>query len=170
MISQTVEYALRAITTIAQHKGQPLTALQISELTQVPGPYLSKLMQSLGRAGLVRSRRGLHGGFVLARASDELSIWEVIHAVEPFQRIHECPLGIQSHKSTLCPLHRQLDRAMETAERQFRRTTIADVLTEPGDVTPLCQEARVTSTFAKRSEKRRPASGSPKRQRKQKAK
>ncbi|MGI9429140.1 MAG: RrF2 family transcriptional regulator [Bythopirellula sp.] len=142
MISQTVEYALRAIVTIAQHDGQPCTAQQISKITQVPAPYLSKLMQGLVRAGLTSSQRGLHGGFVLTKSPAELTIWEVVDAVEPFKRIHECPLGITSHGSTLCPLHRRLDSAMAMVEEQFRGATIADVLAEPGTVTPLCQEQR----------------------------
>ncbi len=143
MISQTVEYALRAIVTIAQHEGQPCTAQQISLLTQVPAPYLSKLMQGLVRAGVVNSQRGLHGGFVLLKKPDELSIWEVVDAVEPFKRILHCPLDLKSHGTTLCPLHRRLDRAMAMVEEQFRSTTIFDVLAEPGSVTPLCQEKKM---------------------------
>jgi len=142
MISQTVEYALRAIVTIAQHEGQPCTAQQISKITQVPAPYLSKLMQGLVRVGIVNSQRGLHGGFVLTKAPGELTIWDVVDAVEPFQRIHECPLGIESHGSILCPLHRRLDAAMAMVEEQFRSTTIAGILVEPGAVTPLCQEKK----------------------------
>ena len=130
MISQTVEYALRSIVTIAQHEGHPCTAQQISKITHVPAPYLSKLMQRLVRAGIAKSQRGLHGGFVLMKEPGELTIWEVVDAVEPFKRIHECPLGIKSHGSTLCPLHRRLDNAMEMVEKQFRDTTIADVLAE----------------------------------------
>ncbi|MCG8449101.1 MAG: Rrf2 family transcriptional regulator [Pirellulales bacterium] len=142
MISQTVEYALRAIVTIAQHEGQPSTAQRISEITQVPAPYLSKMMQGLVRAGLTSSQRGLHGGFVLTKEPAELTIWEVVDAVEPFKRIHECPLGIKLHGSTLCPLHRRLDGAMAMVEEQFRSTTISDVLAAPGAVTPLCEEIK----------------------------
>ncbi|TWU21777.1 RrF2 family transcriptional regulator [Bythopirellula polymerisocia] len=143
MISQTVEYALRAIVTIAQHDGLPCTAQQISKITQVPAPYLSKLMQGLVRTGLVSSQRGPHGGFILTRKPNELTVWEVVDAVEPFQRILECPLGIKSHGSKLCQLHRRLDQAMAMVEEQFRDTTIADVLAEPGSVTPLCEETKV---------------------------
>lgn len=143
MISQTVEYALRAIVTIAQHDGQPCTAHQISKITHVPAPYLSKLMQGLVRAGLVKSRRGLHGGFVMTKKSAEMSIWEIVDAVEPFRRIHECPLGLSTHGNNLCPLHRRLDRAMETVEEMFRETSVADVLAEPGSITPLCEENKV---------------------------
>ena len=143
MISQTVEYALRAIVTIAQHEGQPCTARKISEITQVPAAYLSKLMQGLVRGGLVRSQRGLHGGFVLTTSPDELTIWDVVNIVEPVKRITECPLGIHAHGGTLCPLHRRLDSAMETIETMFRETTVAELLSPTSNVTPLCEERRV---------------------------
>ncbi len=156
MISQTVEYALRAIVTIAQHEGQPCTAQQISQITQVPAPYLSKLMQRLVRSGLAKSQRGLHGGFVLTKEPEKLTIWEVVDAVEPFKRIHECPLGITSHGSILCPLHRRLDQAMEMVENQFRGTTIADVLAEPGAVTPLCQEKKTIMIQTNLAARKRP--------------
>jgi Rrf2 family transcriptional regulator, nitric oxide-sensitive transcriptional repressor len=162
MISQTVEYALRAIVTIAQHDGQPCTAQQISKITQVPAPYLSKLMQGLVRAGLASSQRGLHGGFALAKGPGELTIWEVVDAVEPFQRIHECPLGIKSHGGTLCPLHRRLDRAMAMVEEQFRGTSIADILAEPGSVTPLCEERRVIQIKTNLSTRKLVSADSPK--------
>ncbi|MGE0378791.1 MAG: Rrf2 family transcriptional regulator, partial [Planctomycetaceae bacterium] len=128
MISQTVEYALRAIVTIAQHEGRPCTARRIAEITQVPFAYLSKLMQGLVRGGLVHSQRGLHGGFVLLKPPTELTIWDIVVVVEPFQRIERCPLGIQSHGANLCPLHRRLDKAMATVEAIFRETTVAEML------------------------------------------
>jgi Rrf2 family nitric oxide-sensitive transcriptional repressor len=143
MISQTVEYALRAIVTIALHDGHPCTAQQISKITQVPAPYLSKLMQGLVRSGLASSQRGLHGGFVLTKEPAELTMWEVVDAVEPIKRIHDCPLSLESHGSTLCPLHRCLDEAMAAVEQQFRSTTIADVVSESNTVAPLCLEKPV---------------------------
>ena len=156
MISQTVEYALRAVVTIAQHRGQPCTAQQISKITQVPAPYLSKLMQVLVRAGIASSQRGLHGGFLLAQEPTKLTIWEVVDAVEPFKRIHECPLGIKSHGSMLCPLHRRLDRAMAMVEEQFRSTTIYDVLAEPGAAAPLCQEEGTVDLKTEPTPRKRP--------------
>ena len=148
MISQTVEYALRAVVTIAQHDGQPCTAHQISAITRVPAPYLSKLMQGLVRAGITSSQRGIHGGFLLAREPAELTIWEIIDAVEPMQRIRKCPLGIEAHGGTLCPLHRKLDNAMATIEESFRSTTVAELLSQPGNVTPLCEEVKVMTPSA----------------------
>lgn len=155
MISQTVEYALRSIVTIAQHDGEPCTARRIAEVTRVPSAYLSKLMQGLVRAGLVKSQRGLHGGFVLAIDPGKLTIWDIVDTVEPLKRIHECPLGLQSHGATLCPLHRRLDGAIETIEAQFRATTVAELLAEPGNVTPLCEGQTLASLSPRRKSSKR---------------
>lgn len=143
MISQTVEYALRAIVTIAQQEGQPCTAKKIAEITQVPLPYLSKLMQGLVRGDIVNSQRGLHGGFVLTKQPAEFSILDVVNVVEPLKRIHECPLKIQSHGNTLCPLHRRLDKAIEATETIFRETNLTEMLSQPGSATPLCEEKKL---------------------------
>jgi Rrf2 family transcriptional regulator, nitric oxide-sensitive transcriptional repressor len=145
MISQSVEYALRAVVTIAQHDGQPCTARKLAEITQVPGAYLSKLMQGLVRGGVVHSQRGLHGGFVLTKEPKKLTILEVVEIVDPIKRIRKCPLGLQSHGTNLCPLHRRLDEAMEHTEKTFRRTTVAELLAQPGSVTPLCEEKKLVS-------------------------
>ena len=145
MISLTVEYALRAIVTLAQHDGCPCTARKLAQITHVPLPYLSKLMQGLVRGGLVNSQRGLHGGFVLTKAPADLSILDVVNVVEPFRRIAHCPLGIQSHGASLCPLHLRLDNAMAAIEELFRETTVAEMMAQPGSSTPLCEEERLIS-------------------------
>ena len=136
LISQTVEYSLRAAVTLAQCGSAPCTAQRLSEITDVPKPYLAKVMQELVRAGLVNSRRGLHGGFELARSPADLTIWDIIEAVEPFQRILKCPLGISAHAGGLCPLHRRLDDAMEFVERSFRATTLAELLRDASGRSP----------------------------------
>jgi len=145
MISQTVEYALRAVVTIAQHDGKPCTSSSISETTQVPSAYLSKLMQGLVRSGLVSSRRGKNGGFVLTRAPEDITVYDVVQVVDPVQRIAHCPLGIGSHGTTLCPLHRRLDQAMQMSETVLRETRISDVLAEAGSPTPLCEQNPIIS-------------------------
>ncbi|MEY3174411.1 MAG: hypothetical protein RLZZ436_2325 [Planctomycetota bacterium] len=141
MLSQTVEYALRAIVTIAQNAGRVCTAREIAESTRVPPSYLPKLLQALARGGIVSGHRGPNGGFQLIRDPQELTLWHVVSAIEPFQRIHECPLGIRSHSGQLCPLHSSLDHAMATMEQLFRGMTVAQMLQQPGRVTPLCEGA-----------------------------
>jgi Rrf2 family protein len=138
VISQTAEYALRAIVCLASDPDRPLTTQHMSEQAKVPAGYLSKVMQALGRAGLVDSFRGLGGGFRLTRDPDSLSIYEIIQAVDPLQRIRQCPLELKSHGKHLCPLHRRLDDAMASVEQAFRQTTIGELLETPTRSKPLC--------------------------------
>lgn len=138
MFSQTTEYALRAAVWLAENPGQPQTTQQIAHATQVPPSYLSKVLQALGRAGLVRGSRGIGGGFELSRHASQLSILEVVNGVDPIRRIHTCPLGLESHRVRLCPLHRKMDQALAIIEATLAGTTLADVLNEPA-VQPLCE-------------------------------
>lgn len=132
IISRTAEYALRAIVHLAAAEGETVsqTVGQIAHGTQVPVGYLSKVLQSLSRAGLIVSQRGLGGGFRLAKAPEQTSILEVVQAIEPMERLTTCPLGLEAHGTNLCPLHRRLDGAMALIEAQFRATTIAELLDE----------------------------------------
>lgn len=155
MISQTVEYALRAIVTIAQHEGAPCTAKRIAEITQVPAAYLAKLMQGLVRGGLVTSQRGLHGGFVLTNDPANITVYDIVNVVEPIRRIEECPLGIKSHGAVLCPLHSRLDMAIAATEKMFRETVVAELLAQPGNVTPLCEAQQLVTLDVKPAKKKR---------------
>jgi len=138
-ISQTAEYALRAMVCLAANPGRPLTTREIGETTRVPVNYLSKVLQRLVRGGLVRSRRGLGGGFTLAHPPEEVTILDVVDAVDPVQRIRECPLHLEEHSGALCPLHQRLDEAMAAIEKSLRQTTLAEVMVDPGAQAPLGQ-------------------------------
>lgn len=138
MFSQTVEYALRAAVYLASEAGKPKTTKEIADRTLVPRGYLSKVLQAMGRADLVTSQRGLHGGYVLSRSPEEMTVLDVINAVDPIQRIRTCPLGLASHGKRLCPLHKRLDKALATIEDAFGKSTLADVLNDPSRSKPLC--------------------------------
>ncbi len=142
MISQTVEYALRAVAHLAAQAPESCKTQEIATATHVPAAYLSKVLQSLSRAEIVRSQRGIGGGVSLASDPHELTILDVVTAVEPLQRITSCPLDLKSHGTTLCPLHRRLDDAMAQVEAAFAETTLAELLEVPGQPTPLCEVKR----------------------------
>lgn len=142
MFSQTAEYALRAVVCLADAERSARTSQEIAQLTQVPRDYLQKVLQSLGRAELVLAQRGKHGGFSLARPAEQISIFDVVDAVDPMQRIRNCPLGLRAHRTQLCPLHRRLDDAMEYVERELRASSIAEMIQPSASgVHPLCEIA-----------------------------
>lgn len=148
LLSQTAEYALRAIVCLGTHAGQPLTAAQIATSTHVSVPYLAKVLRLLSRGGLIDSQRGLHGGFTLSRPLKSITIYDVMAAVDPLPRIERCPLGIETHSERLCPLHRRLDEAMAQVEKAFQETTLWDLLHEDGAQTPLCAEEQPETNLA----------------------
>ena len=138
MFSQTVEYALRAVAFLASQSPDARNTEQIAKATKVPPAYLSKVLQNLGKAGIVRSQRGLHGGFSLVKDPADLTILEVVEVVDPIQRIRSCPLDLKGHGANLCPLHRRMDAALASVEKAFRESTLAEVLAEPTSSVPLC--------------------------------
>lgn len=130
MISQTAEYALRAVLFLGRDIEVAHTTQEIAEATRTPPGYLSKVLQALSKSGVLRSQRGPHGGFVLSKDLRRLSLLEIVNAVDPLRRIARCPLDVEEHASGLCPLHRHIDRALETVERLFGELTVHELLEE----------------------------------------
>lgn len=146
MISPTAEYALRAIVAIAQGGGDAVVTPTLVEMTKVPPGYLPKVLQTLRKAGLVLSKRGLGGGFKLAHPPEKITVLDVVNTVDPIKRIVRCPLDLDSHNTTLCPLHKRLDEVAEMVEKSFASTTIAELLASNDDQhASLCKPAKPLS-------------------------
>lgn len=139
MLSQTAEYALRAMVVLAMEPDEPRTAQQIAARSKVPLDYLAKILQCLARAHLVTGQRGRGGGFSLVRGPRDVTVYDVVSAVDKFPRIETCPLGLASHGVKLCTLHRKLDDAVRIVEESFRSTSLWDLLEEPSVSRPLCE-------------------------------
>jgi Rrf2 family transcriptional regulator, nitric oxide-sensitive transcriptional repressor len=142
MISQTAEYALRAVVLLAHEHGKPCTAQQLADRSNIPFMYLSKIMASLTRGGIVRSQRGPGGGFVLIRPANEITMIDVITVVEPLKHFCECPLaggGCEQPGPELCPLHRRLQAVGDLLEQAFLETSIEDLLAEGAGSVTMCE-------------------------------
>lgn len=81
MLSQKARYALRAMIELARENGQ-VTAGELAERADAPRKFLEAILLSLARDGLVVSRRGKFGGYVLGRAADKISFAEIIRLVD----------------------------------------------------------------------------------------
>jgi len=154
MFSQTVEYALRAMSWLALKPSELVPTPALAERIKVPTNYLAKVLQQLAAADLIVGRRGVGGGYKLSRPSDQIHLLDVINAVSPIKRIKTCPLGISTHGANLCPLHRKTDQAAAAVMEIFEGTTLRDLITDPKSNTPLCEErvasAPLTVSMAKR--------------------
>ena len=121
---------MRAMVALAAGDGSPMTTRMIAETMKVPQSYLSKVLQSMVRARLVYSTRGLKGGFILARKPSEINMMEILNAVSPYKRIESCPLDLEGHSSQLGPLHKRLDAAMAMVQDAFSNTSLAEILSD----------------------------------------
>lgn len=84
MLNQSAEYALRAVVHLATlPSDQQASAGDISERTKVPIPYLQKVLRTLTRRGVLHAKRGMGGGFSLAKSSCEITVLEILNAFVP---------------------------------------------------------------------------------------
>ena len=83
-VSTRGDYAARALLSLSLHVGEsgPTSVRDIADRTGLPQPYLEQILLALKGAGLVRSKRGVGGGYVLARPPSEIRLSEIISAVD----------------------------------------------------------------------------------------
>ena len=82
-VSTRGDYACRALLSLAMHAdGTPTSVRDIAERTALPQPYLEQILLALKGAGLVRSKRGVGGGYVLSRPADEITLAQIVSAVD----------------------------------------------------------------------------------------
>jgi Rrf2 family protein len=132
MLSGTAEYALRAVVHIARYgRGRAMKSAELSEATEIPKNYLSKILMDLARAHVLRSTRGRNGGFALARDPSQLRLADV---VAPFSDVEgrRCLMGRPECSSAdPCPVHHRWLTASQHIADFFAATTLADVLNDP---------------------------------------
>lgn len=149
MYSQTAEYALRAMACLAMRPETLVPTPTLAKQTRVPTSYLSKVLQLLASGNLIDGRRGVGGGYKLAKPAAQITLLEVINAVSPVERIETCPLGLPNHGPFLCPLHRKADQAAACVIEIFQGVTLADLINDPMSNKPLCDvEATARLTIA----------------------
>lgn len=131
MISQSGLYAIRAAAALARIPlGRRADARQVARAAGVPVSYVPKVLQALGQAGIVSSRKGPGGGFHLARPAAEITLWDVLERVDDPARRTGCLLGqARCSDDAPCALHRQWKSVRGDYCDLLRRTTLADMAT-----------------------------------------
>jgi Rrf2 family protein len=129
-LPQTAEYALRAVCYIAEHQERgPIPGPRIALALDAPQNYLSKILHQLQGLGVLRSVRGIHGGYQLGTAAAELRLNTI---VEPFLSSveHHCIMGrSQCHDATPCGAHQRWKEVREVNRAFFAELTVAELLT-----------------------------------------
>lgn len=128
-LSQTVEYALRAVTYLTTiTEGEYVTAVDISRSAGIPVHYLSKILRRMVTRGFLISRKGHGGGFTLVRPLDSIRLHDVLQAVDYRFDSDRCVWGWPSCSSARpCPLHNSWVEVKEAFQNWARKTTLADL-------------------------------------------
>ena len=129
MLSQTAQYALRAVLAIAAGRGEAVGAGVLAQRLGLPQNYLSKTLHQLARAGLLESTRGKSGGFRLARPAERITLRDIVGLFDDISARRTCLLGNpQCSDVNPCPLHHKWKAASERNATFFRETTIGELL------------------------------------------
>jgi Rrf2 family protein len=142
MFSTKAEYGIRVMVELAGRAGeQPVPLAEIAERGGLPLAYLEHLVARLRKAGLVSSRRGSRGGYMLARPAQEITMAEVVEALEgsiaPIECISEASDGSivcarESGADHVCPTKLLWTRVRFSIVHTLRETTLADLLRGAG--------------------------------------
>ena len=129
VFTSSTEYAIRAITHLALLPAGTLAgAREISRAESIPMPFLSKILQRLCRRKLVRSFKGLRGGYELARPSEQVTLQDLVAATNGDELEGRCVLGLaQCDADRPCPLHDQWKEIRGQMVAMLEKTTIADL-------------------------------------------
>ena len=130
-ISARADYAIRATAAIAAvPEGELVTADTLSTAHDIPLRFLLAILNNLRQSGIVESRRGHGGGYRLLRPADELTLAEIIAAVDitPAEKAWTQPPGVPGESPTTRRVHELWSSLRARVHEVLQRTTIADVL------------------------------------------
>jgi Rrf2 family protein len=127
MLTTTSEYAIRAVGFLSVYgKDRMLTSGDISESTTIPQRFLQKILNALKKDGIITTIRGKTGGFKLAIAPSQISLYQVISCFEDLNRHAHCPMGEEDcggNEGTVCPMHTEWSSTRTRYMKFFNETT-----------------------------------------------
>ena len=130
MLSQTAEYALRAVLAIAgEREGEAVGAGRLAASLGIPQNYLSKTLHQLARAGVLESTRGKLGGFRLARPAEKIPLLDVVGPFDDVSGRRTCLMGrpVCSYYNA-CAAHERWKAVADRTAEFFRDTTVGDLV------------------------------------------
>lgn len=132
------EYGIRGVLYLAQQNDGKVSMLSAIAKTQdVPPRFLAKIFQALAKAGVVKSHRGAKGGFSLARPASEITVRDVIEAVEGPVFLNVCLAGPgECTRDQICPMHAMWADAQEKMMSVLASSNFADLAKSAASLNP----------------------------------
>ncbi len=131
-VSRLTDYATVVMTCIAAHPDDVLSTAQIADETRLELPTVSKLLKLLGHAGLVESFRGVNGGYRLARPAGEITLAQIVEALEGPLGMTECSVAVgQCDRESLCGVRSNWQHVNSVVDSALRAVSLSDMLKPP---------------------------------------
>lgn len=130
LFTKAEEYGMLGVLYLADKEQNNVIPLsEISQAQEIPEKFLAKIFQSLSRSGIVRSHRGVRGGFTLAKRPEDISIKDVLESIQGPYHLLKCIKDPEiCEKSALCSLRELLVRAETELVSVFNGHTVADLV------------------------------------------
>ncbi|WP_456471290.1 RrF2 family transcriptional regulator [Caminibacter sp.] len=131
LFTKSTAYALQALIELSKFD-KPVDVNKISELTELPKPFLAKLLQNLSKKGFIKSFKGIHGGFMLVKKPEEIKIVDVFKSLEDKNSLvfycssdkEECTRD----RSQVCSLWPFFSKIEDEVAKILEKYTLADVI------------------------------------------
>lgn len=129
LVTRNTDYAIRAIIYIAQAKKRVIPVEELTLALKIPQPFLRRLLQVLGKKGILKSHKGKGGGFILKAAPEKIRIIEIMRIFQGKVRLVDCMLKKQVCPNTgSCILGHKLKEIEKSVLRQLESITLVSLL------------------------------------------
>ncbi len=131
-LTKRTEYALIAMIQLLDRAGDVVSVREICERNPVPRRLAAEVLKDLQRGGLVHSHRGANGGYTLARGAEQITLGEIVAAIEGKPTFTECDL-VGSYAgahdvASCCPIHNPIERLRTGIWDILQATTLRDLV------------------------------------------
>lgn len=129
-LSRLTDYAVVVLSQMAGRSGDVMTAIDLADATALPQPTVAKVLKLLARSDVIESRRGTQGGYVLDRSAHEVSVAEIISAIDGPVALTACVDDATGDCSveTCCPMRGRWDRLNTAVQSAFESVSLAEIL------------------------------------------
>lgn len=129
-ITRRADYAVRTMIEVAKaEEGTTALTHEVAARQEIPAPFLAKIVLALSRGGLLRSYRGSGGGIALAKPADQITLLQVVEAVDGPIAVSSCVLWPEEcARSGRCPVHEIWCEARSLLVNRLKSTTLAELV------------------------------------------
>lgn len=133
-MTKQADYGTILLTRLAHEPGRLFNATELAADTQLPAPTVSKILKILARAGILRSHRGVKGGYALARSAESINVAQIISALEGPIAITECidDTPGECTVEAFCSLRSNWERINRAIQQALEEITLAEMARQEG--------------------------------------